>query len=105
MRNFLILFTLLTAAVLAEAQESAAPPSRHAFFPSWSPSGSHIFYYSAAPGNREVFALRNGAAEPVDLTNHPARRRALSGGICAQHALGLYYVPAGRMRKLIALLE
>ena len=73
MHNSLILFTLLTAAVLATAQESGAPPSRHAFFPSWSPDGSQIAFVSDRDGNWEIYTMNVDGSELTRLTHNEVR--------------------------------
>ena len=73
MHNSLILFTLLSAATLAAAQESAAPTSRHEFFPSWSPDGSQIVFVSDRDSNWEIYTKNADGSGLARLTHNEAR--------------------------------
>jgi Tol biopolymer transport system component len=41
-------------------------------FPSWSPDGQKIVFYSKRDGNHEIYIMNPDSSEQIRLTNHPA---------------------------------
>lgn len=62
-------FALVTLIVVAAATACASSPEREA---AWTPASSDLVFTSNRDGNSEIYLLRAGQTEWINLTNHPS---------------------------------